>query len=95
MFAHNDLAAIGVIQGALDLGLTVPGDLSVVRVNHTPIGQYLTTALTTVEQPVQRMVTKAVELLRRRMDEPRYASSQERALSTRLIIGENTARLTA
>ena len=95
VLAHNDLAAIGVIRGALDLGLTVPGDLSVVGVDHTPIGQHLTTALTTVEQPVQRMVVEAVDLLRRRMDEPRYAEAQERAFSTRLIIGESTARLTA
>lgn len=55
VLAYNDLAAIGVIRGALDLGLKVPADLSVVGVDHTPIGQHPTTALTTVEQPVQRM----------------------------------------
>ena len=35
--------------------------------DHTPIGQHLTTALTTVEQPVERMVSEAVGLLLRRM----------------------------
>ena len=91
ILAHNDLAAIGVIRGALDLGLKVPGDLSVVGVDHTPIGQHLTTALTTVEQPVQRMVAAAVELLLRRMEDPRYAEAQEHAFSTRLVLGESTA----
>lgn len=91
ILAHNDLAAIGVIRGALDLGLKVPDDLSVVGVDHTPIGQHLTTALTTVEQPVQRMVAEAVGLLLRRMEDPKYAGVQQRTFSTRLIIGESTA----
>ena len=91
VLAHNDLAAIGVIRGALDLGLTVPGDLSVIGVDHTPIGQHLTTALTTVEQPVDRMVSEAVGLLLRRMEEPHYAETQQRTFSTRLILGESTA----
>ena len=30
VLAHNDLAAIGAIRGALDLGLKVPADLSVI-----------------------------------------------------------------
>ena len=91
VLAHNDLAAIGVIRGALDLGLKVPTDLSVVGVDHTPIGQHLTTALTTVEQPVQRMVSEAVALLLRRMENPKYAPAQQRTFATRLIIGESTA----
>ena len=91
VLAHNDLAAIGAIRGALDLGLTVPADLSVIGVDHTPIGQHLTTALTTIEQPIRCMVTEAVDLLLRRMEDPRYAGAQQRAFSTRLIIGESTA----
>ena len=91
VLAHNDLAAIGVIRGALDLGLKVPADLSVVGVDHTPIGQHLTTALTTVEQPVQRMVSEAVSMLLKRMEDPRYAPAQQRTFATRLIIGESTA----
>ena len=91
VLAHNDLAAIGVIRGALDLGMTVPGDLSVIGVDHTPIGQHLTTALTTVEQPVARMVSEAVGLLLRRMEDPQYAETQQRTFSTRLILGESTA----
>ena len=80
-----------MIRGALDLGLTVPGDLSVIGVDHTPIGQHLTTALTTVEQPVARMVSEAVGLLLRRMEDPNYAETQQRTFSTRLILGESTA----
>ncbi len=91
VLAHNDVAAIGAIRGALDLGLKVPADVSVIGVDHTPIGQHLTTALTTVEQPVERMLAEAVSLLLRRMEDPRYAETQRRTFSTRLIIGESTA----
>lgn len=92
ILAYNDLAATGVIRGAMDLGLTVPGDLSVVGGDHIQLGQHLTTTLTTLDLPVYRIVAEATAMLRRRLDDPQAAGARQSNLSSRLVIGESTGR---
>lgn len=89
--AHNDLAAIGVMRAATDLRMRLPSELSVVGVDNTPIGEHLTVALTTVEQPTAIMVREAAQLLIRRMEKPDYAGPQRMEFPTRLIVRESTA----
>ena len=90
LIAHNDLAAIGAMRAAKDLGLRVPEDLSVVGVDSTEIGAHLPVALTSVELPDNKMVREAVELLIRRLEEPKYAGPQRTEFSTRLVVREST-----
>ena len=89
--AQNDVAAIGVMRAAADLGLAVPNDLSVVGVDNTPIAEHLIVALTTVEQPIGAMARGAAELLLNRMKNPTSAGPERREFSTRLIVRESTA----
>lgn len=63
VFAANDLSAIGTLDVALELGLSVPGDLSVVGFDNVPESALTTPPLTTVSQPMQRMGSEAVTLL--------------------------------
>jgi DNA-binding LacI/PurR family transcriptional regulator len=48
IFACNDLTAIGAIHAARDMGLTVPGDLSIVGFDNIDMAREITPALTTV-----------------------------------------------
>ena len=53
--------AAGTILAARDLGLTVPGDLSVIGVDAHPIGEAF--GLTTLDQHARQQGTRAVERL--------------------------------
>jgi LacI family transcriptional regulator len=63
IFAANDLSAIGTMDVAVELGLAVPDDLSVVGFDNVPESALTHPPLTTVSQPMQRMGSEAVHLL--------------------------------
>lgn len=63
VFAANDLSAIGTIQAAAELGLDVPGDLSVIGFDDIPEASQMNPALTTIRQPMKRLGATAAEML--------------------------------
>lgn len=63
IFAMDDTMAIGALAAAVDMGWSVPGDLSIVGFDDLEIGAYIRPALTTVRQPMEELGRKAVELL--------------------------------
>ncbi|WP_439592058.1 LacI family DNA-binding transcriptional regulator [Microbacterium sp.] len=67
IFAANDLSAIAVIEAAAELGLSVPGDLSVIGFDDVPEASQHSPALTTVRQPMGRLGVVAANLLVRLM----------------------------
>lgn len=89
IFACNDLMAVGVISGAVELGRQVPEDLSVVGFDDIRLASFTTPPLTTVVQPKYEMgvlaVTMLVECLRDRNHQPR-----QRLLDTSLVIRQTT-----
>lgn len=76
VFAANDEMAAGIISAALELGLTIPGDLGVVGFDDTRIARLARPALTTVRVPMADMGARAVELLCRRMADPNTPPTQ-------------------
>ncbi|SCF15320.1 transcriptional regulator, LacI family [Micromonospora coriariae] len=63
VFAGNDLSAISTMDVARTMGLTVPGDLSVMGFDNIPESALVTPQLTTIAQPLQRMGAEAMRLL--------------------------------
>ncbi|MFN8222045.1 MAG: LacI family DNA-binding transcriptional regulator [Gaiellales bacterium] len=61
--AANDVIALGVVQQALEQGVRVPGDLSVVGFNDFDFSAWVRPSLTTVRVPAAEMGRHAVELL--------------------------------
>jgi DNA-binding LacI/PurR family transcriptional regulator len=93
VLAMSDAMAIGALRAARDLGLRVPGDLSIVGYDDVDIAQYTDPPLTTVHQPIRRKGEEAVRLLLaggRHHDE---GSSEQRHLATRLVVRGSTARV--
>jgi LacI family transcriptional regulator len=64
IFAVNDNTAIGVMAAAHALGLSIPGDLSLVGYNDIPVVSRLPVPLTTVRVPFGQIATAALDLLR-------------------------------
>ena len=64
ILCSNDLMAIGVIREAEDLGVDVPGDLSVVGFDGIEAALWNEPPLTTVEHPIAEIAETAVRALR-------------------------------
>ena len=84
IFAANDVSAIETIAVAADLGLVVPGDLSVVGFDNVPESALCEPPLTTVEQSIQQMGYEAVRMLIGLIDDPSGPPEQV-VLPTRLV----------
>jgi DNA-binding LacI/PurR family transcriptional regulator len=64
IFVGNDHMALAVMDRLrFDMGLSVPGDVSIVGYDDVPMAAWSAYDLTTVRQPVNRMVAQTVETL--------------------------------
>jgi LacI family transcriptional regulator len=63
IFAANDVSAIGVYQAARELGLQIPGDLSVIGFDNLREAAQLNPPLTTIDQSLEKMGIIATEML--------------------------------
>ncbi|MFI6394510.1 LacI family DNA-binding transcriptional regulator [Nonomuraea sp. NPDC050540] len=59
----SDLMALGAIRACRERGLSVPGDVSVVGYDDSPLIAFTDPPLTTVRQPIRAMVAAAVQTL--------------------------------
>lgn len=90
IFASSDMAAFGVMRAADDLGIPVPGGLSVVGFDDIPEAARVNPALTTVRQPLREMGRVAVDQLLGRLDDPGQPPARV-VLDTQLIVRGSTA----
>lgn len=63
IFASNDDMAAAAIATAHRFHIEVPGDLTVVGFDDTPLATAMWPSLTTIRQPIARMASKALALL--------------------------------
>lgn len=63
IFASNDEMALGVINAAQQMGLNVPGDLSVAGFDDSMLASRTTPSLTTIRRPVREMARQAASKL--------------------------------
>jgi len=63
LFAMSDTVAVGAIRALCDIGKSVPEDVSVVGFDGIDIGRFTLPRLTTVEQPVEEIARRSVNLL--------------------------------
>ncbi|WP_381797872.1 LacI family DNA-binding transcriptional regulator [Streptomyces niveus] len=89
VITHNDLMALGVIAGARALGLSVPGDLSVIGVDDIPFAQVAEPSLTSVAVPMARAGALSLEMLGQVLTGERVTPRTLR-LPTQLIVRRST-----
>jgi DNA-binding LacI/PurR family transcriptional regulator len=77
IFASCDANARAVYQVLADLGLSIPGDVSVVGFDDDPLTALLQPGLTTVRQQFAPMGQAAFELLQKQLDDPRVPAEHK------------------
>jgi LacI family transcriptional regulator len=63
IFAANDDMAAGVVRVADQLGIDIPGELSVAGCDDVALAQQIYPALTTLRQPLSAMAERAAQAL--------------------------------
>ncbi|CUX66081.1 putative transcriptional regulator PurR [Agrobacterium tumefaciens str. Kerr 14] len=89
IFCCNDIMALAVIDAARECRLRIPDDVAIVGFDDIPMASWNSYRLTTIRQPVERMVQEALRLI----DDPNIKPSD--AGVTRLLAGEFVVRETA
>ena len=87
--AYNDLVALGLEAGMLELGRRCPADISIVGIDDIDLAGAVTPALTTVRMPIDRSGTVAVDLLLQRI--AGEAIDDVPPLASQLIVRASTA----
>ncbi|MCA1197947.1 substrate-binding domain-containing protein [Sphingomonas sp. R647] len=63
IIASNDQMAMATLEAARARGQSVPGDLSIVSFDDTPVVRFAHPPLTAIEQPIAAVTARAVELI--------------------------------
>ncbi len=87
LFAVNDITAVGAMSAALELGLRIPQDLSLVGYDNTSLAQIRHLWLTTVDNAGPEVGRRAARALLRRIAEPGAAGTVELLTPTLRVRG--------
>ncbi|RBP53014.1 LacI family DNA-binding transcriptional regulator [Arenicella xantha] len=90
IFASNDEMAVGAINAAQDMGLKVPGDLSVAGFDDSILASRIMPPLTTLRRPVQEMARLATSKLIASIDGRKEEASSSVMLVPSLIKRQST-----
>ena len=63
IFASSDQQAIGALHAAVQIGIHVPEQLSIIGFDDVPLAEFVFPSLTTVSQPIKEIAVRAVSLL--------------------------------
>lgn len=92
IFAGSDLQALGAVEAAREMGLSVPEDVSIVGYDDIPLCRWVSPRLTTVHQPLRQMGTEAAKLVLSLTESGQTPSPTPRMdLATSLVVRESTA----
>ena len=87
----SDVTAIGILTGALDAGLRVPEDLSIVGFDDIPAASWTTPRLTTVHQPIREKGRRAAHRLISAIRSGAEHRPVTEILPTRLVVRGSSA----
>ncbi|NJC33045.1 LacI family transcriptional regulator [Sphingomonas jejuensis] len=92
--ASNDQMALAALHVAQDRGLAVPGDLSIISFDDTPITRFSVPPLTAIAQPIAAMASRAAELLIEARGQP-AETAEASVLPFRLVARASTGPVRA
>ncbi|GAB2859078.1 LacI family DNA-binding transcriptional regulator [Myroides odoratimimus subsp. xuanwuensis] len=91
IFAANDISALSTLEAAAELGISVPGELSVVGFDNIPESALALPSLTTVHQPMRQMGREALSMLVTLIGGEHEPDRPHLTLATTLVVRQSTA----
>jgi LacI family transcriptional regulator len=85
IFAANDVMAFGAIRAALERGLRIPEDMSLIGFDNIEFSSIIHPPLTTIHQPKYEMGEAAVEILLRLAKDKERQMPEHRLLGVELV----------
>lgn len=93
IFASNDEMAVGAINAAAEMGLKVPGDVSVAGFDDSMLASRIRPTLTTIRRPVREMARLAATRLIAVIDGQHDSESEPVTLVPSLVIRNSTCSI--
>ncbi len=84
VFAANDVMAFGCIRAALESGIRIPDDLSIIGFDNIEVSQITCPPLTTIHQPKYELGKAAIEMLLKMTIAEEY-QPEHRVIGVRLV----------
>lgn len=92
IFTYSDLMAMGVMKALRELGLSVPGDVSLVGYDDIEFAIFLEVPLTTVRQSMYEIGVRSAQILLESLHNPSHTVGQHRVvLDPILVVRGSTA----
>ena len=89
IFCANDHMAAGAMKVIHEMGLSIPGDVSVAGFDDLPVAAQIWPALTTVRQPLNDMALRATRMLIARCRDPQVACDDQ-VVDAEIIVRKST-----
>jgi DNA-binding LacI/PurR family transcriptional regulator len=93
IFAGNDVLAFGCIRAAIEKGIRIPDDLSIIGFDNVEISQLTHPPLTTIDQPKYEIGKAAIEMLLNMMAKGDNREPEHRVIGVRLIERQSCRRI--
>ena len=93
VFCGNDVIAIGALDACKKLGLSAPGDISIIGVDDIPMASWSMISLTTIRQDIMEIGAKAAQRLASQIEVNGDLSPTHDLLPTSLVRRNTTAAL--
>ena len=90
IFAGGDEVAAGIIQEAKRFHCRVPDDLAVIGYDDQPLASLIDPGITTINQPMKLMGTRAMEVMVDMIKNQRKVTFKEEILPLELVIRQST-----
>ncbi len=85
VFAASDAIAFGVIRAAIESGLSIPGDMSIIGFDNVELSGIIQPPLTTIHQPKYEMGEAGVEILVKSAYHSKGPMIENRVLGVHLV----------
>ena len=94
IFSANDQMALGALNKAKLLNISVPDDISLIGFDNIPYHTLYNTKLTTVEQNIPELCNSAFNIMMKKLQEDHSNEEEKRIIiPTQLKIGETCRKL--
>lgn len=93
IYTENDYVAINIIRICKDIGITVPGQLSIIGFDNIEMADNISVPLTTLEQDFEQIGKKASEIIVKSLRQHQYDYEQI-TLPVKLIERQSTTAIT-